>query len=85
MQPSVNSTWQAIFSPILSLWQAITLATLPVQALARHSFLYRWVGLLQGWRRGSWLMQWADLLGLALLSLVFALAPFVPITIRSGC
>ena len=77
MQPSVNSNSQTWFAPLLFFWQAITLATLPLQGIAQHSFIYHWVGLLQRWRRSSWLMQSADLLGLILLGLVFALSPFV--------
>ena len=44
----------------------------------RSSFLLRLVGLLNTWRRGSWLMQWSDEIAVILLSLVFGLAPFVP-------
>ncbi|KGF71680.1 polymerase [Neosynechococcus sphagnicola sy1] len=61
-----------------SLWQTLTLATIPLHQWRRTSYLYHLVGLLQRWRRSSWLMQWGDELGFCLLALVFGLAPFVP-------
>jgi putative inorganic carbon (HCO3(-)) transporter len=61
-----------------SIWQQVTLATLPLQQWRKASYLHRVVGLLQGWRQQSWLMQWADEIGAVLISLVFVLAPFVP-------
>lgn len=60
-----------------SAWQHLTLATLPLSQWRGASYLYRLVGPLQAWRQSSWLMQWADQIGVLLLSLVFGLAPFV--------
>jgi putative inorganic carbon (hco3(-)) transporter len=60
------------------LWQQFTLSTISFPSWISGSYLHRVVGFLQGWRRSSWLMQWADLIGLVLLSLVLGLAPFVP-------
>ncbi|KAM3091877.1 IctB family putative bicarbonate transporter [Phormidesmis sp. 146-35] len=60
-----------------SVWQQVTLATLPLHQWRSTSLLHRPVGLLQSWRKTSWLMQWADAIGVVLLSLVFGLAPFV--------
>ncbi|OLP19467.1 putative bicarbonate transporter, IctB family [Leptolyngbya sp. 'hensonii'] len=60
-----------------SVWQRFTLSDLPDPVWLQTSHLYGLIGSLQLWRRGSWLMPWADTIGLLLLSLVFGLAPFV--------
>ena len=41
------------------------------------SYLYRSLGCLALWRRGSWLFQWSEVIGACLLSIIFMLAPFV--------
>ena len=66
---------------INSVWQQITLTTLPVRHWGESSYIHHLVGLLRQWRRGSWLMQWADGIGLLLVLLVFGLAPFVSTTL----
>lgn len=59
-------------------WQRFTLSYLPLKQYLASSFLHRFlVGLLHSWRQSSILMQWGDPIAVALLSLVFALAPFV--------
>ena len=45
------------------------------------SFIYRLVGLLSPWREGSYLLQWAEPLGMGLMGLVVALTPFVSSTL----
>ena len=60
-----------------SVWQQFTLSNLRLYPWRSSSYLYRLVGLLQMWRRSSWLMQWADYIGALLVALVFALTPFV--------
>lgn len=60
-----------------SVWQQLTLSNLRLYQWRGASYLYQLVGLLQSWRRGSLLMQWAELIGALLVALVFALAPFV--------
>ncbi|MBD2183625.1 putative bicarbonate transporter, IctB family [Planktothrix sp. FACHB-1355] len=60
-----------------AVWQQLTLSNLPLYRWRNASYLYRLVGLLPAWRQGSWLMRWAEPLGALLVSLVFALAPFV--------
>ncbi len=60
-------------------WQRFTLSYLPLKEYLRTSFLHRsLVGLLHSWRQTSILIQWGDTISAALLSLVYALAPFVP-------
>ncbi|MEX0272234.1 IctB family putative bicarbonate transporter [Leptolyngbyaceae cyanobacterium UHCC 1019] len=60
-----------------SVWQTLTLSTLPLQQWLNASYVHYLVGPLRRWRRGSRLTQWADEIGGALVMLVFALAPFV--------
>lgn len=60
-----------------SVWQQVTLSNLHLYQWRGASYLYRLVGLLQSWRRGSWLLQWAEPIGAFLVALVFVLAPFV--------
>ncbi|PZV10744.1 MAG: putative bicarbonate transporter, IctB family [Leptolyngbya sp.] len=60
-----------------SVWQTLTLSTLPLQQWLNASYIHYLVGPLRQWRRGSWLMDWADTIGGVLVMLVFALAPFV--------
>ncbi len=61
-----------------SVWQQFTLSNLHLYQWRGASYLYQLVGLLQSWRRSSWLMQWAEPMGALLVAIVLALAPFVP-------
>lgn len=56
---------------------AAFVSNFPSHRWGNSSYVYRLVGLLRSWQRGSWLLQWANPIGFALVSLVFALAPFV--------
>ena len=59
-------------------WQRLTLSYFPLKEYLATSYLHRFlVGLLHSWRQSSILMQWGDVIAVALLSLVYALAPFV--------
>lgn len=59
-------------------WQRFTLSYLPLKEYLATSYLHRFlVGILHSWRQSSILMQWGDVIAVALLSLVYALAPFV--------
>ncbi|HEY9782164.1 MAG TPA: IctB family putative bicarbonate transporter [Leptolyngbyaceae cyanobacterium] len=61
-----------------SVWQRFTLSNFSLQQWRSASYLHRYlVGLLGSWRRSSWLLQWSEALAAMLVSLVFALAPFV--------
>lgn len=60
-----------------SVWQQLTLSNLQIYQWRGASYLYRLVGLLQSWRRGSYVMQWAEPIGAVLVALVLVLAPFV--------
>ena len=61
-----------------SVWQRFTLSNLSLQQWRGASYLYRsFVGLLGSWRHGSQLLPPSEALAAMLVSLVFALAPFV--------
>ncbi|BAY26559.1 inorganic carbon transporter [Calothrix sp. NIES-2100] len=63
-------------------WQTFTLSYFRVQEYFATSYLHRsLVGLLSSWRQSSILMQWGDTIAIALLSLVYVLAPFVSTTL----
>jgi putative inorganic carbon (HCO3(-)) transporter len=61
-----------------SVWQQVTLSNLPLHQWRETSYVYRLVGSLQEWRQSSWLMQWAEPIGVLLVSSVFVLSPFIP-------
>ena len=63
----------------MKLWSTIMLSK-PQQDLTRWqqgSYLRFAVGCLSGWRHGSWLLQWSEVIGACLISLIFVLAPFI--------
>jgi len=60
-----------------SVWQQVTLSNLPLHQWRETSYVYRLVGSLQEWRQSSWLMQWAEPIGVLLVSSVFVLSPFI--------
>ncbi|MBD6618688.1 putative bicarbonate transporter, IctB family [Komarekiella sp. 'clone 1'] len=63
-------------------WQRFTLSSLPIKEYLASSYLHRsLVGLLRSWRQTSVLIQWGETIAAALLSLVYALAPFVSSTL----
>lgn len=63
-------------------WQRFTLSSLPLKEYLATSYLHRsLVGILRSWRQTSVLIQWGDAIAAALLSLVYALAPFASSTL----
>jgi putative inorganic carbon (HCO3(-)) transporter len=64
-----------------AVWQQLTLMNLSFRQWSQSSYVHQVVGPLRAWRKGSWLMQWADYLAFALVALVFGLAPFVSNTL----
>ncbi|MHC5723152.1 MAG: IctB family putative bicarbonate transporter [Nostoc sp.] len=58
-------------------WERFTLSSLPLKEYLASSYVHRsLVGLLSSWRQTSILPQWGDAIAAALLSLIYALAPF---------
>lgn len=64
-----------------SLWQSITLNRLALHQWREASLLHRLIGFIRDWRQGSWLLQWGDVIGVALLAVLFVLAPYVSTTL----
>ncbi|MEH1818382.1 MAG: IctB family putative bicarbonate transporter [Nostoc sp.] len=63
-------------------WQRFTLSSLPLKEYLATSYVHRsLVGLLSSWRQTSILLQWGDAIAAALLSLIYALAPFASSTL----
>ncbi|AFY61442.1 IctB family putative bicarbonate transporter [Synechococcus sp. PCC 6312] len=62
----------------MTLWQQITLGTIPWSQWRQKSLLGQWMGLIQAWQRGSVLWPWVQGLGGVLAGLILILAPFVP-------
>jgi putative inorganic carbon (HCO3(-)) transporter len=61
-----------------SVWQQLTLENFSLYRWQDASFFYRLLGNpLQAWRKGSFALQWGDAIAGLIVSLVFALAPFV--------
>ncbi|MEA5618933.1 IctB family putative bicarbonate transporter [Cronbergia sp. UHCC 0137] len=63
-------------------WQTLTLSSFSLKEYLKTSYLHRFlVGILQSWRQTSILIQWGDTIAAALLSLIYAFAPFVSSTL----
>jgi putative inorganic carbon (hco3(-)) transporter len=63
-------------------WQRFTLSDLPLKQYLATSYVRRFlVGWLYSSRQSSILFQWGDILAAVLISLIYALAPFVPSTL----
>lgn len=60
-----------------STWTNIVLTKLNFDLWLSNSYLYRLLNLVSVWRSGSWLLQWSEEIGAALLGLILILAPFV--------
>jgi putative inorganic carbon (hco3(-)) transporter len=63
--------------PISLAWQSLSLSALPLQQWLGASYMHYLVGPLRRWRKGSFLMRWADAIGGGLAVVVFAFSPFV--------
>ncbi|HEY9737204.1 MAG TPA: IctB family putative bicarbonate transporter [Trichocoleus sp.] len=60
-----------------SVWNQITLRPFDLRYWRQVSLLHRLLAPLRQWRQGSRLLAWGDWIGLAILIVLFALAPFV--------
>jgi putative inorganic carbon (HCO3(-)) transporter len=61
--------------------QQITFGRLSLEQWRSVSLLHRLLSPFRQWRQSSWLLQYGDPIGWALVALVFALAPFVSTTL----
>jgi putative inorganic carbon (HCO3(-)) transporter len=64
-----------------TVWQQVTLNRFALHQWRQVSVIHRLLGWLRQWRQGSWLLPWADVIGLVLVALIFALAPYVSTTL----
>ncbi|MCG8362648.1 MAG: IctB family putative bicarbonate transporter [Pseudanabaenales cyanobacterium] len=64
-----------------SVWRQITLTGFSLQQWREVSYFHRLLKPLRRWRQASRLLQWGDAIGLILIGLIFALAPFVSTTL----
>ncbi len=64
-----------------SLWQQLTLSTFAFEQWRDASLIHRLLAPLRRWRQGSWLLPWGDWIGLALVVVLYALAPYVSTTL----
>lgn len=63
-------------------WDRFTLSSLSLKEFLATSYLHRFlVGGLRSWRQSSILIQWGDAIAAGLLSVIYALAPFVSSTL----
>lgn len=68
-----------------TVWRRVLFLDFPFEVWLRTSYVYRLFGLLQAWRGGSWLLQWAEPLGAILLCVLLGAAPFVATTLIGLC
>lgn len=68
-------------SMLTSVWQQLTLSTFVFSQWREASLLHRLLAPLRRWRQGSWLLRWGDWIGLAIVVVLFALAPYVSTTL----
>ncbi len=57
-------------------WKQITLLNFSPASWSKYSYLHRFVGLFSQWRQGSRFVEWTELMGALLISLLIATAPF---------
>ena len=63
-------------NPMNALWKQITLLNFSPASWSKYSYLHRFVGLFSQWRQGSRFVEWTELMGALLISLLIATAPF---------
>lgn len=64
-----------------SVWQHITLNRFALHQWREVSLLHRLLGFVRSWRQGSWFLEWGDVIGLSIIAVLFALAPYVSTTL----
>ncbi|MGB3203274.1 MAG: IctB family putative bicarbonate transporter [Nodosilinea sp.] len=66
---------------LTDLWHQLTLSTFALEQWREASILHQLLAPLRRWRQGSWLLRWGDWIGLAIVAVLFALAPYVSTTL----
>jgi putative inorganic carbon (HCO3(-)) transporter len=62
---------------LTSFWQQLTLSTFAFEQWRDVSLIHRLLAPLRRWRQGSWLLRWGDWIGLAIVVVIYAMAPYV--------
>ncbi|MEA5447217.1 IctB family putative bicarbonate transporter [Leptolyngbya sp. CCNP1308] len=62
-------------------WQQLTLTGFALEQWRDASLIHRLLAPLRRWRQGSRLLPWGDWIGLAIVVVLFALAPYVSTTL----
>ncbi len=66
---------------LTSLWQQLTLSTFAFDQWRQVSLIHRLLAPLRQWRQGSWLLPWGNWIGLALVAIIYILAPYASTTL----
>ncbi|MGB5972595.1 MAG: putative bicarbonate transporter, IctB family, partial [Nodosilinea sp.] len=66
---------------LTSVWHQLTLSTFAFAQWREVSILHQLLAPLRGWRQGSWLLRWGDWIGLTIVVVLIALAPYVSTTL----
>ncbi|MEB3291007.1 MAG: IctB family putative bicarbonate transporter [Leptolyngbya sp.] len=66
---------------LTSFWQQLTLSTFAFEQWRQVSLIHRLLAPLRQWRQGSGLLPWGDWIGLALVAILYILAPYVSTTL----
>jgi putative inorganic carbon (HCO3(-)) transporter len=66
---------------LTTFWRQVTLSGFTFDQWRGASIIHRLLWPLRRWRQGSWLLPWGDWLGLAIVMVLYALAPYVSTTL----
>ena len=66
---------------LTSFWRQVTLSGVAFDQWRNASILHQLLWPLRKWRQGSWLLPVGDWLGLAIVMVLYALAPYVSTTL----
>ena len=66
---------------LTSIWRQVTLSDYAFDQWRNASIIHRLLWPLRQWRQGSWLLPWGDWLGLAIVVVLYLLAPYVSTTL----
>ena len=69
---------------LTSFWRQVTLSGVAFDQWRNASILHQLLWPLRKWRQGSWLLPVGDWLGLAIVMVLYALAPYVSTTLIGG-
>lgn len=74
-------TIPTVISMLTSIWRRVTLSSFTFDQWRDASVIHHLLWPLRQWRQGSTLLPWGDWLGLALIMVLYVLAPYVSTTL----